>query len=81
MVSNRKILGADSKLMLCPQRNILFRLLALALGSPAAFDSLSLRPVNVMRRNPAFIVRFRARGHGRSISSNHRDLVRGIDFL
>ncbi len=62
-------------------RIILFRLLALALGSPATLDSLSLRLVDVMCRDPAFIIRFRARGNRRTIGSHNRNLIRGINFL
>ncbi len=78
---NTEIPRADSWSLLGPYTTILFRLLALALGSPATLDSLSLRSVDVVRRNPAFIIRFRTRGNGRSISSHNRDLVGGIDFL
>ena len=62
-------------------RIILFRLLAPALGSPATLDPLSLRLVDVVRRDPAFIIRFRARGNRRSIGSHNRNLIRRIDFL
>lgn len=66
---------------LSQDRIILLRLLAPALGSSATLDSLSLRSVDMMCRNPAFIVRFGARGNGGSISPHNRNLVCGINFL
>lgn len=71
----------DSRSLLGQDRTILFRLLAPALGSPASLDSMSLGPIDMVRRNPAFIIRFRARGDRRSIGSQDGDLVRGVDFL
>ena len=35
----------------------------------------------MVRRNPAFIVCFRARGNRRSIGTQNGDLVSGVDFL
>lgn len=60
---------------------ILFRLLAPAFRSPTTLDSLGLRLVDVVRRDPAFIIRFRARGNRRPIGSHNRNLVRGVNFL
>lgn len=80
-LSNNIVSRAQSKSLLGQDRAILFRLLAPALGSSATLDSLSLRPVDVVRRNPAFVVRLRTRSDRRSIGSNHRNLIGGIDFL
>ena len=73
--------GAEARSLFGQDRNILFRLLAPALWSPATLDSLSLRFVDMMRRNPAFVIRFGARGDRGSISPHNRNLVCGIDFL
>ena len=73
--------GAEARSFLDQDRTILFRLLAPALWSPATLDPLSLRFVDVMCRNPAFVIRFGARGNRGSISTHHRNLVCGINFL
>lgn len=74
-------LAGDSKSFLGQDRTILLRLLAPAFGSPATLDSLGLRLVDVVRRNPTFIISFRARGNCRSIGSHDGDLISGVDFL
>ena len=76
-----QLLGQTFRSLLGQPRTILFRLLVPALGSPATFDSLSLRFVDVVRRDPAFIISFRARGYRRTVGSYNRNLVRGINFL
>ena len=48
-----KVIGKDGVIFL-------FRLLAFAFGSSSAFDPLGLRSVDVVSRNPAFIVRLGA---------------------
>ena len=59
----------------------LLRLLALALWSSSTLHPLSLGPVDMMRRNPTFVVRFRARSHSRPIGSDDRNLIRGVNLL
>lgn len=76
-----QLLGRTLRSLLGQHRTNLFRLLAPALGSPATLDSLSLRLVDVVRGDPAFIIRFGARGDSRSVGSHNRNLVRGINFL
>ena len=80
-LSSTTVPGTGSRSLLGQHKTILLGLLALALGPPTTLDSLGLRFVDVVRRNPAFIICFRARGNSRSIGSNNRDLVGGIDFL
>lgn len=79
--SNTAVPGADSSSSLELGRKSLFRLLGPALGSPAALGSLSLRLIKMMCRDPALIIRCRARGHRRSIGSHDGNLVSGVDFL
>lgn len=61
--------------------NPLFRLLGPTLRSSTTLDSLSLRPVNVMRRNPALVVRRSFGGYSWSIGSHDRNLIGWIDWL
>lgn len=56
--------------------------LAPALGPrPAALDSLGFWPVDVVRRNPALVIRLGAAGDRGSVGPYNRDLVRRINFL
>lgn len=65
-----------------PQRQkSLLGLLAPALGPPSALHPLSLRPVDVMRGDPAFIIGHSARSNSRPISAENRDLVGWVDLL
>lgn len=73
--------GAGFKSLPGPPKTTLLRLLTLAFRSPATLDSLSLRLVDVVCRNPAFIIRFGARGNSRPIGSYNRNLVCGINLL
>lgn len=48
---------------------------------PAALDSLGLWPVDMVRRNPALIIRLGATGDRGSVSPYDRDLLRRINIL
>lgn len=62
-------------------RKLLLRLLAPALWPCTALDPLCLRPVDVMCRDPAFIISRCFRSHRWSVGSNYRDLITRINLL